>query len=110
LRLPVNVILLFVVFKLVVAPSVTAFPYVWTPEVVILPPLIAVVPVLEFCTTDVASTDELNVLVPVLVNDIAPKALLAPIAPVNVMAPVPVLIVIFRAIAPSLFTVPPKIT
>jgi hypothetical protein len=48
--------------------------------------------------------------VPVLVNEIAPTALVAPTAPVNVMAPVPVLIVIFRPIIPSLFTVPPKMT
>jgi hypothetical protein len=99
-----------VVFKLVVAPSVTAFPKVWTPEVVIRPPLIAVVPVLEFCITDAASTDELKVVVPVLVNAIAPTALVAPTVPVNVIAPVPVLIVIFRPTSPSLFTAPPKMT
>jgi hypothetical protein len=109
LRLPVKVILL-AVFKLVVAPSVTALPKVWTPEVVIRPPLIAVVPVLEFCTSDVASTDELKVVVPVLVNAIAPTALVAPTVPVNVIAPVPVLIVIFRPTSPSLFTAPPKMT
>ena len=91
--------------KVVVVPSVTALPYVCTPVVVIEPPLIAVVPVLEFCTTLLATMVEPKVVVPVLVKEIFPRPCAPPTAPVKVMLLEPTLAVRLRGVLLSLFTV-----
>ena len=98
---------LAVVFKVVSAPSVTLLPKVCTPEVVIDPPLIAVVPVAAFCTTDAAVTAAEKVVVPVEVNESAPNLPLAPppTAPVNVTLPEPEVMVmplLAEAVLPTL--------
>ncbi|BEI41381.1 hypothetical protein PHIN9_13180 [Polynucleobacter sp. HIN9] len=73
--------------------------------VVIEPPLIAVVPVVEFCTTLLAATVELKVVVPVLVKEMFPKPWAPPTAPVKVMLLEPTLAVRLRGVLLSLFTV-----
>ena len=79
----------FVVSKTVPAPNVTLLPKVCTPEVVIAPPLMAVVPVEAFCTTEAAVTAALKVVVPVEFRDRAPRALVPPTIPVKVSLPEP---------------------
>ncbi len=54
-----------------------------------MPPLIAVVPVLEFCVNDVALTVDEKVVVPVLVREILPSPCAPPTAPVKVILPEP---------------------
>ncbi len=54
-----------------------------------MPPLIAVVPVLEFCVNDVALTVDEKVVVPVPVKEILPSPCAPPTAPVKVMLPEP---------------------
>ena len=73
--------------SVVAAPKVTALPKVCTPLVLIEPPLRAVVPVLEFCTTLLATTVEPKVVVPVLVKEMLPSPCAPPTAPVKVMLP-----------------------
>ena len=70
-----------------------------------MPPLMAVVPVLEFCVNDVALTVDEKVVVPVLVREILPSPCAPPTAPVKVMLPEPTLTVRLRGVAPSLLTV-----
>ncbi|CAM3793808.1 hypothetical protein POBR111598_09980 [Polynucleobacter brandtiae] len=53
------------------------------------PPLIAVVPDVEFCNRLVAATVLLKVVLPVLVKEILPRPCEPPTAPVKVMLPVP---------------------
>ncbi len=100
-----NVRLLFVVVNVVDAPSVTAFPNIWLFVVTIDPPLIAVVPVAEFCIKLALATEALNVVIPVLVKEILPRPLDPPTAPVKVILDVPTLILSARAVASALFTV-----
>src|SRR5258708_4978253 len=77
------------------------------PDVVTLPPLIAVVP-LAFVVKLAAFTVPLKVVVPVLFNAIAPNAVPTPALPVRVIAPAPALIV--NARAEALEIVDPKLT
>ena len=91
--------------SVVAAPKVTAFPKVCTPLVLIEPPLIAVVPLLEFCTTVLAATVELKVVVPVLVKEMFPRPCAPPTAPVKVMLLEPTLAVRLRGVLLSLLTV-----
>ena len=73
------------------------------------PPLIAVVPVTEFCTRLVASTVEPMVVVPVLVKEMASNAKpVLPTAPMKLIAPVPALTVRSFAVALALLTVLPN--
>ena len=58
-----------------------------------MPPLMVVVPVLEFCVNDVALTVDEKVVVPVLVREILPSPCAPPTAPVKVMLPEPVVTV-----------------
>ncbi|BEI37609.1 hypothetical protein PHIN7_13400 [Polynucleobacter sp. HIN7] len=67
--------------------------------------MIAVVPVLEFCTTLLATTVELKVVVPVLVKEMLPSPCAPPTAPVKVMLPEPTLAVRLRGVLLSLSTV-----
>ena len=60
-----------------------------TPEVVIDPPLMAVVPVEAFCTTEAAVTAALKVVVPVEVSAMAANLLVPPTIPVKVSLPEP---------------------
>ena len=91
--------------SVVAAPKVTAFPKVCTPLVLIEPPLIAVVPLLEFCTTVLAATVELKVVVPVLVKEMFPRPCAPPTAPVKVMLLEPDVMVRSFVAAVILFTV-----
>ncbi len=91
--------------SVVAAPKVTAFPKVCTPLVLIEPPLSAVVPLLEFCTTVLAATVELKVVVPVLVKEMFPRPCAPPTAPVKVMLLEPTLAVRLRGVLLSLLTV-----
>ncbi len=91
--------------SVVAAPKVMAFPKVCTPLVLIEPPLIAVVPLLEFCTTVLAATVELKVVVPVLVKEMFPRPCAPPTAPVKVMLLEPTLAVRLRGVLLSLLTV-----
>ena len=91
--------------SVVAAPRVTALPKVCTPLVLIEPPLRAVVPVLEFCTTLLATMVEPKVVVPVLVSEMLPKPCAPPTAPVKVMLLVPTLMVRLRGVLLSLLTV-----
>jgi len=77
--------------KVVFAPKVTLLPKVCTPEVVMGAPLMAVVPVAAFCTTEAAVTAAVKVVVPVEVNERVPSAPLVapPTAPVKLMLPEP---------------------
>ncbi len=70
-----------------------------------MPPLIAVVPVLEFCVNDVALTVDEKVVVPVPVKEILPSPCAPPTAPVKVMLPEPTLTVSALAVVLSLLTV-----
>ncbi len=70
-----------------------------------MPPLIAVVPVLEFCVNDVALTVDEKVVVPVLVREILPSPCAPPTAPVKVILPEPTLTVSALAVVLSLLTV-----
>ena len=95
MRVPVIVIALLVLplvaVRVVSAPKVTLLPKVCTPEVVMVAPLMAVVPVEAFCTKEAAVTAALKVVVPVEVSASAPKAPLdpPPTTPVKVIAPEP---------------------
>ena len=60
---------------------------------VIVPPLIAVVPEVAFWMSELATTVELNVVVPVEVREILPKPCEPPTAPVKVTLPEPEVIV-----------------
>ena len=104
---PVTVPLKVVVVALKVAsaPKVTLFLYSCVPLVVIEPPLIAVVPVVEFWRMLVALTVELKVDVPVLVSEILPNPREPPTAPVKVMFPEPTDTVNDLAEVASLFKV-----
>ena len=70
-----------------------------------MPPLIAVVPVLEFCVNDVALTVDEKVVVPVPVKEILPSPCAPPTAPVKVMLPEPVVTVKSLVAAVMLLTV-----
>lgn len=70
-----------------------------------MPPLIAVVPILEFCVNDIALTVDEKVVVPVLVREILPSPCAPPTAPVKVMLPEPTLTVSALAVVLSLLTV-----
>jgi len=80
---------LAVVFRVVSAPKVTLLPKVCAPEVVIVPPLMAVVPVEAFCAKDAAVTAALKVVVPVEVKAMAANLLVPPTIPVKVSLPEP---------------------
>ena len=82
---------------------VTLLPYDCSPPVVIVPPWIAVVPLLAFCVNVVATTVDERVVVPVLVREIFPNPREPPIAPVNVTLPLPVEILrlLFSPVAES---------
>ena len=74
-----------------------------------MPPLIAVVPVLEFCVNDVALTVDEKVVVPVLVREILPSPCAPPTAPVKVMLPEPEVKVKLYVLVAELFNVPLKL-
>ncbi|BEI37613.1 hypothetical protein PHIN7_13370 [Polynucleobacter sp. HIN7] len=63
------------------------------------------VPVLEFCTTLLATTVELKVVVPVLVKEMLPSPCAPPTAPVKVMLPEPVVIFKSNVLVAVLFSV-----
>ena len=77
---------------------------------VIAPPLMAVVPVAAFCTTEAAVTAALKVVVPVEVNERAPSAPLVapPTTPVKVRLPEPEVMVRPLAALVALSTVSVK--
>ena len=114
MSVPVIVIALLVLplvaSKVVLAPSVTLLPKVCTPEVVMVAPLMAVVPVEAFCTKEAAVTAALKVVVPVEVKAIAANLLVPPIAPVKVSLPEPEVMVKAYGVVEALFKVPLKLT
>ena len=114
LRVPVMVMALLllplVAFRVVSAPKVTLLPKVCTPEVVIAPPLIAVVPVAAFCTTDAAVTAAENVVVPVEVREIAANLFVPPTIPVKVSLPEPEVMVKAYGVVEALSSVLAKET
>ena len=82
--------------KVVLAPKVTLSLYVCVPEVVVMPPLMAVVP--DASVTKLAAAKVLLiVLVPVLFKMTAPNGVPEPTAPVKVTPPLPLVTVNARA-------------
>ena len=114
LRVPLKVTTplpeLAVVFRVVSAPKVTLLPKVCTPEVVMVVPLMAVVPLAAFCTTEAAVTAAENVVVPVEVREIAANLLVPPTTPVKVSLPEPEVMVSAYGVVEALLSVLAKET